>query len=142
MTEFFGKVILGEEVVTKKRGRRTGVNVVEAILSRRTVRAFRPDPVDKDTVRKILEAALHAPSWANTQPWEVFVAAGGVLERLRAAYLARLEQGVAPQFDLAPVQQWPPAHQRRIEELLGTRLRLLGIDPNAPEAKQATARYN
>ncbi|MCR4419309.1 MAG: nitroreductase [Clostridia bacterium] len=118
------------------------MNVVEAILSRRTIRAFRPDPVDKDTVMRILEAANQAPSWANTQPWEVFVATGEVLERLRAGYLARLEQGVAPRFDLEPVQHWPAAHQKRIEALQGTRLKLLGLDPEAPETRQAIARYN
>jgi len=118
------------------------VNVVEAILSRRTIRAFRPDPVDKDTVMRILEAANQAPSWANTQPWEVFVATGEVLERLRVGYLARLEQGVAPRFDLEPVQHWPAAHQKRIEALQGTRLKLLGLDPEAPETRQAMARYN
>ena len=118
------------------------MNVVEAILSRRTIRAFRPDPVDKDTVMRILEAANQAPSWANTQPWEVFVATGEVLERLRVGYLARLEQGVAPRFDLEPVQHWPAAHQKRIEALQGTRLKLLGLDPEAPETRQAMARYN
>ena len=70
------------------------MNVTETLAARRTVRAFRPDAVPRETVAAILGAALHAPSWANTQPWEVFVAAGATIERLRTASLERTHQGV------------------------------------------------
>lgn len=56
------------------------MNVIDAINQRFACRAFKPDPVDKATILKILEAATHSPSWANTQPWEVYVAAGPILE--------------------------------------------------------------
>ena len=51
-------------------------SVTEALTTRRTIRAFKPDRIDRDLLVKILEPALHAPSWANTQPWEIVVAAG------------------------------------------------------------------
>jgi nitroreductase len=41
-------------------------------LSQRACRAFRPDPIDDDTVARLLEAATAAPSAENRQPW-VFV---------------------------------------------------------------------
>ena len=47
--------------------------VDEAIVSRRSVRAFLPDPVDEDTIREILEVAARAPSGTNMQPWRVYV---------------------------------------------------------------------
>ena len=53
------------------------MNVIDALNSRSTIRAFNPDPVGRETTLKILEAATRAPSWANTQPWELFVAGGG-----------------------------------------------------------------
>ncbi|MDR2356989.1 MAG: nitroreductase [Oscillospiraceae bacterium] len=62
------------------------MDVIEAIESRRSVRAFLPKPVDRDTLDAILEAASRSPSWANSQPWEVFVATGGTLERIREGY--------------------------------------------------------
>ena len=44
------------------------MNVIDAINSRSTIRAFTPDPVERGTILKILEAATRAPSWANTRP--------------------------------------------------------------------------
>ena len=42
------------------------MDVVEAIRERKSVRAFKPDPVSMDMLKKIIEQALRAPSWANT----------------------------------------------------------------------------
>ena len=52
--------------------------VDEAITSRRSVRAFLPDPVDDATIREILDVASRAPSGTNMQPWRVYVTAGAV----------------------------------------------------------------
>ena len=45
----------------------------EAILNRRSVRAFTHYHVADDEIRSIIDAARHAPSWANTQVWEFIV---------------------------------------------------------------------
>ena len=37
----------------------------------------------RETLEAILGDALRTPSWANTQPWEIFVAGGEVFERIR-----------------------------------------------------------
>ena len=55
--------------------------VDEAITSRRSVRAFLPDPVDETTIREILEVAARAPSGTNMQPWRVYVVTGETKER-------------------------------------------------------------
>jgi len=68
--------------------------VDEAILSRRSVRAFLPDPVDEQTIRDILTVASRAPSGANMQPWKVYVTAGEVKERIGRAVL---ESGIRPE---------------------------------------------
>jgi len=57
-------------------GRCPMLSVQNALKDRRTTRAFKPDRINRGVIAKILEPALHAPSWANTQPWEIFVAAG------------------------------------------------------------------
>lgn len=46
---------------------------MEAIKGRRSVRSYRPDPILEEKLRKVLEAVQWAPSWANTQCWEVIV---------------------------------------------------------------------
>jgi nitroreductase len=46
---------------------------MEAIKGRRSVRAYKPDPVPEEKLRKVLEAVQWAPSWANTQCWEAIV---------------------------------------------------------------------
>lgn len=49
------------------------MNVYEAIFTRRDVRRFRPDPVPDAVLRRILEAAHHAPSVGFMQPWSFLV---------------------------------------------------------------------
>jgi nitroreductase len=46
---------------------------MEAIKGRRSVRAYKADPVPEEKLRKVLEAVQWAPSWANTQCWEIIV---------------------------------------------------------------------
>ena len=62
--------------------------VDDAIVSRRSIRAFLPTPVAEDTVRAILRVASRAPSGTNTQPWKVHVLTGAARERLCAAVRA------------------------------------------------------
>jgi len=56
--------------------------VLDAITSRRSVRAFRPDPVAPDVLDTILASAARAPSGTNLQPWQVIVLQGQALQAL------------------------------------------------------------
>ena len=49
------------------------MEAMEAVLTRISVRKYRPDPVPEDTIRKILQAAMSAPSAGNEQPWHFVV---------------------------------------------------------------------
>lgn len=89
------------------------MNIIEALNSRYTCRAFRPDSLAMDMVIKILEAANRTPSWGNTQPWNIYVAAGDVLEDLRKGFMERLAQRVAGETDLPVPQEWPEALKQR-----------------------------
>jgi nitroreductase len=44
---------------------------MEAIKKRRSIRKYKPDPVSEEVLRTVMEAVRWAPSWANTQCWEV-----------------------------------------------------------------------
>ena len=49
------------------------MDVFEAIKTRRSIRAYKPDPVSEDDLNAVLEAGRQAPSWANTQCWRFVV---------------------------------------------------------------------
>ena len=58
------------------------MDVIEAILARRSVRAFLPTPVAKETIAEILDLSARAPSGTNMQPWNVYVVRGEKKEAL------------------------------------------------------------
>ncbi len=62
------------------------MDVFEAIESRRSVRGYRPDPIDEGILARVLEAARRAPTAANRQPFRIVV----VSTRGREADLARI----------------------------------------------------
>jgi len=93
------------------------MDIVEAIHQRKSIRAFKPDPVPKSILREIMEVALRAPSWANTQPWELAVVAGNKLEEIRQAFLEKAGGESNP--DLPGPRGFP--------EPYGSRVRSLGI---------------
>ena len=43
------------------------MNTLESIHGRRSVRKFKAEKVDRETIEKIVAAAAYAPSWKNTQ---------------------------------------------------------------------------
>ena len=49
------------------------VGLFEAMHSQRAIRKYRPDPVPDDLIRKVLDAAIRAPSATNTQQWRFVV---------------------------------------------------------------------
>ena len=64
------------------------VEVLEAIKGRRSVRAFKPTPVEEADLKRVLEAARLAPSAGNCQPLELVVVRDPGVKRglVRAAY--------------------------------------------------------
>lgn len=106
------------------------MDVIDAMQSRFTCRAFTPELVDGDTIIKIMEAARQAPSWGNTQPWEIFIASGKSADRLRQAYTERFAQHVPAHPDIPrPLpKDWPEALKRRYETLRNDRSDFLGLD--------------
>jgi nitroreductase len=91
------------------------MDVVEAIRERKAIRAFKPDPVPLDMLKQIVEQALRAPSWANTQPWEFAVVTGRQLEEIKKGFLERGEQ--EPQSEVARPYEFPQPYLSRIQAL-------------------------
>jgi len=106
------------------------MDVIEGILSRHSVRDFGDKPVAKETIMKILEAATRSPSGGNSQPWEVFVASGASMERIRKMYKERSQSGSGAPSGPPPNQ--PAFVQERMRVIRNERLELLGLDPDDP----------
>jgi nitroreductase len=49
------------------------MDLMDAVKGRRSIRKYKPDPVSEGALRTVMEAVRWAPSWANTQCWEVIV---------------------------------------------------------------------
>lgn len=47
------------------------MNVLDAIVTRRNIKQFKPEPVDQEKVMQWLEAASYAPVHKMTEPWEI-----------------------------------------------------------------------
>ena len=91
----------------------------EALRARKSVRAFKPDPIPRALVEALLREATHAPSGTNVQPWKVHVVAGEVRARLEAEVMAHRE--TQPDDDRAEF----PRTGKRKEPYTG-RMRTLG----------------
>ena len=92
------------------------VIVDEAIVSRRSVRAFLPDTIPRATVREILEVASRAPSGTNMQPWRTYVVEGETKQRISQAILdsgIRAEKVTWDEFKYYPDQFFEPYLSRR-----------------------------
>jgi len=96
------------------------MNVTQALRGRKSVRAFQAKPVPKDVLLDIFEAANWSPSWADTQPWEVYGAGGEVLERIRERFLERYEAGVPPANDIPRPTDWPAVMLAALEHAVGS----------------------
>src|SRR5215831_18568340 len=60
-------------------------DVFAAAHTRRSIRAYRPDPVPPEILREIVALGRHAPSGSNIQPWRVHVLTGATLKRVGTA---------------------------------------------------------
>ena len=110
----------------------------EAIRNRRSIRQFLPKAVPEEMIRDLIADALWAPSWGNTQPWEVVVVSGKKMEEFKKKNGETLLAGNAAQTDIPMPQVWPDAYLNRYKDLGKGVLSALGI---AREDKEARLRH-
>ncbi len=78
------------------------MDLISAILNRRSIRSFKPDPVPRNVLKKLIETSKWSPSGSNTQPWEFIVLGGPVMEEVKRRLNAAMKPG--------PDGQAVPAH--------------------------------
>ncbi len=104
------------------------MELYEGLLTRRSIRRYKKDPVPPDVLEKILDAGRWAPSASNSQPWEFIVFTEPELKRRVARsfmygfFLAEAPVGIAVVVDpyrsscpvqdgtLAAYSMWLAAH--------------------------------
>jgi nitroreductase len=89
----------------------------EVVLGRRSIRGYKPDPVPKALIREVIEIAMRAPSSLNTQPWNFYVVAGEVLDRIRAGNTERNLAGVPASREFRSHGEYAGAHRERQIEI-------------------------
>jgi nitroreductase len=109
------------------------------IRGRRSIRAYTPEPVPDGTIREILDEARWAPSWRNTQAWNVWVLTGDALQRYKHEFKAAAERDAPAQLDLSPTMEWPQACSLRTAALMKSRAATLEAagEPTDPAAALA-----
>ncbi|WP_050927574.1 nitroreductase [Aestuariivita boseongensis] len=68
-------------------------DTMDAVFSARfSCRAFKPDPVPRADIERIVALARRAPSWCNAQPWQLVITSGNETDAFRTALQAEIAQ--------------------------------------------------
>lgn len=90
------------------------MDVIEALKARKSTRAFLKKEVPREKITRILEAARHAPSGTNAQPWQVAVVTGQKrLEITREMEKSFHENGLGEMDYLYYPLKWQEPYRRR-----------------------------
>jgi len=108
------------------------MDIVEAIQQRKSTRAFKSDPVPQKILKEIMELALRAPSYDNTQPWEFAIVTGKKLEEIRQAFVKKAEE---PNPDIPLTREFPQPYDTRRRVLGRKVLELKGISREDKERR-------
>jgi len=81
------------------------------ITERHTCRKFLRIPVPSPLIEQILEVSQRAPSWCNSQPWQVVLTSGAATDRFRDAYFEH-----ASRTPIAPDLAFPKEYKGRYLE--------------------------
>ena len=121
------------------------MELFEALLTRSSKRDFEDKPVPKETIDKILAASLRAPSWANSQPWEIAVSTGKTSEfiKKRIYKLASEDDLGNPDFPM-PVSSvsWPDKQNANMFEMGKLLYESLDISRDDTAKRKEIALYN
>ena len=122
----------------------TRLSADEALLTRRSVRAFLPTPVPRGEVEQLLTLAARSPSGSNIQPWKVHVFSGALRQRITDAILQAIDAKVRDhqrEWNYYP-QQWREPYLGRRRKIGWDMYSLLGIPKGDFERTERQRRRN
>ena len=113
------------------------MDVKEAVLARKSIRAFDATPVSRKVLEEILETALRAPSWGNTQPWKFTIIGGEPLTRIQEEYVRLFGEGVPANPDFEMPTEFSDVQKVRYQGLGKGLFQALGIEREDTEKRNA-----
>ncbi|MDC1325995.1 nitroreductase [Gammaproteobacteria bacterium] len=109
------------------------MNVQEAVLSRRSIRAFTNTLVDNQTIKELLELSSRAANGGNIQPWKIFVLNNESMSKFKD-FQKNWTDPETPSYDIYPSKLKEPYRTSRFE--LGEQMyALLGIGREDKEGR-------
>lgn len=115
------------------------MDVSEAVMTRRSVRAFLDTPVPLETLRRVMDQARFAPSGCNFQPWEASIVTGEPLKQLQAK-MKEAGMGALEYSWMAPNDH--DKYKNRMYELAGQMFGSLGISRDNVEGRNEFSMRN
>jgi len=103
------------------------MEILEAIQNRKSIRDFKPDPVPRELLEKILKLALRAPSGVNKQPWELAILTGPVLDKVKEKNAEQFLAGQKGHGSFGSRIDRESVYRERQVELAIELFRLMGI---------------
>jgi nitroreductase len=104
------------------------MEVREAILGRRSIRNFLKQDIPEKLVQEIMADSQWAPSWGNTQPWELMIISGAPLETFKQKNKDALFSGIKPNPEILMPEVFPPLLKKRYVDVGKRVLQSLSID--------------
>ena len=108
----------------------------DVVRGRRSIRGYKPEPVPKALIREVLELAMRAPSSLNTQPWNFYVVAGEVLDRIRAGNTERNLAGIPHSREFRIHGEYAGAHRERQIEIAKQLFAAMNIERDNKQKRQ------
>lgn len=74
----------------------------DLMKKRHSSRDFKKEEISEEVLRNIVKVAGMSPSWENSQPWNVYIATGKTLEKIRTEWLAENDKKIKGSADMNP----------------------------------------
>lgn len=112
------------------------MNIIDAIQQRKSIRGFKPDPVPREILEKVLELGIRSPSAENGQPWEILVVTGKLLDEIRKLNIQKLN-AKEPFDPEVQMHLYAGIYRERHMKLAAQLYGLMGIDREDKEKRAA-----
>ena len=113
------------------------MELLRGIQTRRSVRAFKDRPIEKSILKKIILAATNAPSYSNTQPWEIAIVTG---KKKREQLIQNVYQAAYSKQKARPhlpfPKRWPEEMRKRAFLHMTRRYETVGVSKKDREGKR------
>ena len=121
------------------------IDVLDHLLADRfSCRGFKPDPVPRQDIDRMLNAAQKTASWCNSQPWQVVMTSGDATQKFREVMMEAARSGRPNSGDFPFPREYRGVYLERRRESGFQLYDTLGIakGDKAAYAKQAMENFN